>query len=1104
MSEARERLDDAARAAASAPQVSVLLEAPAGSGKTAVLTLRFLKLLALVDDPGEILAITFTRKAAAEMRGRVVRALRGELSAEDPVGAMLRPAAAAALTHGAARGWQLQAEPERLRIQTIDSFNYWLASQLPVASRAGGALSVTDSAEQLCQRAARRALLYAETEPELAADAQLLFERLDNHWMSFERLIAQMLRERGHWLHFVVREDTEALCRRVNASLAVLTGERLAALAALIAEPLRRRAMSLPGAAPLGTQPADLVHWQHFAHLVLTRNDWRRQLSAHRLRPGFTDSGARERLRELIEELRGIRGAQEALLAVRRAPAPELSAEDAAALAALARVLKSAAAQLHTVFAEAGRVDHTYVAGAAREALLEGGGPTELALRAGLKLRHILVDEFQDTSLAQVQLLEILTAGWQAGDGRTLFAVGDPMQSIYRFRDAEVGLFLRAHSAGIGALPLKSLRLRRNFRAVPALVEFTNEVFAEVFPATDQLAAGGVSYRDSLATRLPPPPRAGIEAVTLRLFPGDAAGEARAIATRVAQLRQLDPQGSVGVLVVAHAHAVPIIAALEAQGLEPLGVDLVPLRERPVVRDLVQLLRALTDLGDRAAWLAVLRAPWCGARLRTLTALSALGDTELVFEALGNPARLAHGEPSDRLHLERLRGVLGSALEGPGAMPLAAWLETTWLRLGASDAYRADELNDARTFFEALAERTSGSPWRGAEDLVPLLAELFSAPSAGLSPVQVMTVHRAKGLEFDHVVVAALERMTRAPERRLLRWIDLPGGLSDSNLLIAPVPRVGLREEEGDLNGYVKELIREHELNERRRLLYVATTRARHTLWLSGAPAAAADGSIKPDRRSPLALLWPALAGRFETQSVATGGGAPLARAGALRRLLPSWRPAEPPPAVTLARLPPAFLAAEPPEFSWVGETQRHVGTLVHAWLARLALEPQLPPAESADSALAAMRAGLRSAGVPHEELERAAARVLSAVRQTLGDARGRWILGSTHQEAHSEWQLSGVSGGRLRSVAIDRSFVDAQGTRWVVDYKTSVHEGGGLEQFLEHELERYRAQLETYMDLARGLGPQPVRAALYFPLIGAFRELPREGSGPLTDGPQN
>lgn len=1090
MNEEAARLDDAARLEATAPGASILLEAPAGSGKTAVLTQRFLRLLATVDDTDEILAITFTRKAAAEMRARVIRALRFELPANDPGAQALRPLATAALAHGARRGWQLAAEPERLRIQTIDSFNYWLASQLPVAARTGGALEVSEHPAELYSRAARRTLIGAEGDPELAADTQRLFERLDNHWLNLERLIAQMLGERGHWLHFVFREDPAALCRRVDASLTSLALERLAALSALIPEHLRRRAERLPGAAPLGTDIAALGHWKHFAHLVLTRNDWRKQLSAHRLRPGFTDPDARERLRELIGELRGIGGAREALLELRRAPEATLSAGEREAIVALSRILSRAAAELHAVFAESGRVDYTYVTGAARAALSEGGEPTDLALRAGLKLRHLLVDEFQDTSLAQFQLLEVLTAGWEQDDGRTLFAVGDPMQSIYRFRDAEVGLFLRARASGIGRVRLQPLRLRRNFRAVHGLVEFTNQLFSQVLPPTDQLRVGGVSYRESLASRSGEAQVPGIAAVTLRVHPNDRHGEARAVAARVADLRRLDPQASVAVLVVAHAHAVPLIGALEARGLKPLGVDLVPLRERLVVRDLVQLTRALSDLADRAAWLAVLRAPWCGARLGTLNALSGPADRELVIEALGNPERLARCDPADRLHLERLREVLAGALAGRGAEPVASWLERTWSRLGASDAYRADELIDARAFFDALAGHTAASGWRGPEELAPLLERLFSAPAAGAAAVQVMTIHRAKGLEFDHVLIAALDRAVRAPERRLLRWVDMPSEASESNLLLAPVPSVGAREEEGDLDGYLKDLIRQRDSNERRRLMYVAATRARRTLWLSGAPGAAADGIVKPDKRSPLALLWPALGERFEIVAGAAPGSAPPIVAGPLLRLRPSWSPAELPAAVPLERLPPAYLASEPTEFSWVGETQRHIGTLTHAWLARLAQGERLPEAAAFLEQRAAIRAELRRLGVPERELARAAELVLTAVQQTLADERGRWILGPQHAEAHSEWELSGVSGGRLRRVVIDRSFVDERGERWVVDYKTSVHEGGGLEEFLEQEIERYRTQLATYRELARGLGAQPVRAALYFPLLKAFREL--------------
>ena len=1086
------QLDEGARTAASAPTESVLLEAPAGSGKTAVLTRRFLRLLARVDDPGEILAITFTRKAAAEMQARVLRALRGEFPPDDPEAGELSALARAALAHAAARGWDIATSPQRLRIQTIDALNYWLASQLPVASRTGGVLNVIDSAGELYRRAARHTLLAAESDPELAAHAQLLFERTDNQWMYLERLIAQMLAERGHWLPFVAREEPQALCRRVNATLANLTRTRLELLCALLPQALRDRAQSLPGCGPLGCEPAELVHWKHLAHLLLTRDDWRRQLIAHRLGPQFAADAARQQLRQLIEELRGVAGARESLLAVARAPAAQLSADDARAIESLSRMLWRAAAELHAEFAQAQRVDHTFVAGAAREALTENGEPTDLALRTGLALRHILVDEFQDTSLVQVQLLRMLTVGWEQGDGRTLFVVGDPMQSIYRFRDAEVGLFLAARGAGIGALKLRALQLRRNFRALPELVAFTNELFSRVLPPADDLSTGAVSYRMSIAARRPDSggaaPQRARDSVLLKLFPQGPATEARAIAAHLAELRRDDPARTAAVLVAAHAHAVPIVAALTAEGIPSCAVDLVPLRERLIVRDLVQLTRALFDLADRTAWLAVLRAPWCGARLRTLTALSTLNDRELIFAALGDPERLARCEPEDLPRLARLRGVLGESLAERAGTAVVDLLERTWLRLGASDAYESHELEDARAFFAALASRAATFEWRGPEDFGTLLEHLYSAPRSGSEAVQVMTIHRAKGLEFDHVIVPALQRATRGAERRLLRWIDLPGGQSSSELLISPSPPVGAAEESG-LNVFIRELNHQRDTHERGRLMYVAATRARRTLWLSAAPAVAEDGTVKPDRRSMLALLWPALAERF--QRVESAAAVPVAAPGVpLTRLQADWQPLAPPPAVPVRQLPAAYLAPEPLEFSWVRETQREIGSVVHARLARLARLPQLPAAANLENERGAVLAELARAGVQDSEQARAAELILRSLRQTLSDTRGRWILSATHREACSEWELSGVSGGRLRNVKIDRSFIDESGTRWVIDYKTSSHEGGDLEAFVAREIERYRPQLEGYLELARALGPEPVRAALYFPLLGEFREV--------------
>src|SRR5882757_7028046 len=179
--------DASARDRASDPRRSILLQAPAGSGKTTVLTERLLRLLSVVDEPVENLAITFTRKAAAEMRARVLKALRGEVDTSSAQGARVRQFADAALARAAARGWDLAQDPGRLRIQTIDSFNLRLATQLTVTAKAGGSLLITERPHELYNRAARQTLAAADHDEQLAADVELLFERLDNNWSNVQR-----------------------------------------------------------------------------------------------------------------------------------------------------------------------------------------------------------------------------------------------------------------------------------------------------------------------------------------------------------------------------------------------------------------------------------------------------------------------------------------------------------------------------------------------------------------------------------------------------------------------------------------------------------------------------------------------------------------------------------------------------------------------------------------------------------------------------------------------------------------------------------------------------------------------------------------------------
>lgn len=137
-----------------------------------------------------------------------------------------------------------------------------------------------------------------------------------------------------------------------------------------------------------------------------------------------------------------------------------------------------------------------------------------------------------------------------------------------------------------------------------------------------------------------------------------------------------------------------------------------------------------------------------------------------------------------------------------------------------------------------------------------------------------------------------------------------------------------------------------------------------------------------------------------------------------------------------------------------------------------------------------AFRSALASLGVPELDLEDAVSRVERAIRSTISDERGRWILQSDRAGSACEYALAGLIAGRVVSARVDRTFVDADGVRWIVDYKTSFHEGSGLEGFLDNELARYRDQLTTYRTIFGLMDNCVVRAGLYFPLLSAWREL--------------
>jgi ATP-dependent exoDNAse (exonuclease V) beta subunit len=190
-----------------------------------------------------------------------------------------------------------------------------------------------------------------------------------------------------------------------------------------------------------------------------------------------------------------------------------------------------------------------------------------------------------------------------------------------------------------------------------------------------------------------------------------------------------------------------------------------------------------------------------------------------------------------------------------------------------------------------------------------------------------------------------------------------------------------------------------------------------------------------------------------------------------------------------VARAPDAD-SGERVAFEWAGDVARAVGTVVHRFLQQLA-QAEEPGLEALPGFEAAARRLLLEEGLPLAQVAPALQRVRRALEQTLADGRGQWILSAAHAEPRSELPLTAVIDGRLRHLVIDRTFVDADGIRWIIDYKTGTHEGGDIAGFLDQEQERYRAQLAAYAAAFRALEDRPVRTALYYPLVaGGWREV--------------
>ncbi|AXC11854.1 ATP-dependent DNA helicase pcrA [Acidisarcina polymorpha] len=1169
-------LDQEARDQALDTTRSILVQAPAGSGKTELLTMRFLKLLAMVEEPEQVLAITFTKAATAEMRHRILSKLEQvrsneALSSEDFQAVAL---ARAALANSNQRGWRLLEQSQRLNIQTIDSLCLGIAHQMPLTARLSGTLEPTENAQPLYRDAARRTLdQLGGSDVELNAALTSLLTLRDSNLRDCESLLTGMLGTRDQWMRAFplageidweqARVKLEAPLQReigkvLNEAHALLSSHpmmtaELLELAdyACNSTELKIDIKLLAGLQELPGVSAEFIqHWHCLCDLLLTNEGQPRK--RYDITTGFPPkkNNAKQRMNLLVGDLTKIPRLHGLLVDIRNLPPARYSEQQWKTLRSMFTALRHAAVELNSVFAERGSVDFVEIGMAARAVLL-GIGAEGLPSDRGTQIHHLLIDEFQDTSRRQHELIALLLQSWTADaeDGRTFFLVGDPMQSIYMFRQADVELFDLVRRQGLNTgkrmLPVKDLHLQTNFRSSAGIVKPLNSIFKIIFPHNANAEAAAVDFLPGVAKNMNQSPGAYqvhpdyVESAK-NLQGDDAdeddrslhAGEAdQGETSRVLEIihRHLPTieaaqrdgkEFTVAVLARAKNHLIHIAAALREQQIPFRAIELENLGGRQEILDLQSLTRALLHPMDRIAWLALLRAPWCALELREIHLLCGTDDRQRMEASVARQIeeRICLLTEEAQRRVSRLTSVLQTALRSRYSQTsFASWIERTWRSLGGAACVDVTGYENALAYFRMLERVSPDGIGAMGEEFSDQLNRLFARPDPETSErcgIQLMTIHKAKGLGFNVVLLPGLHKRAQRDAPSLIRYLERTTG-EGIELLAAPIDSKG--EDTSALNRWVQLQRDNREAEERKRLLYVACTRAREELHLFGT-ATVTNSTLSSKPGTLLNTAWPALEPVFVSRR-------PLPVAEPIQGIL-----AFPPPASsssilsaiaagaavsTIQRLPAnwsrqTFLSNVTKTVSNTAVTadvpvqdqrrpqgarsSRTLGTVVHALFERsISLRRSgLPGSQllAGSPRLYEQALGLaRHEGLTPGDAEACAKLSMKALRFALEDEEGVWILTPRDEDGvESSW--TGLVDGVARTLRIDRFFragaeplSEGSDCLWIIDYKTAAPNVSG---FLDEEQLIYREQLESYgrmMRLAHG-DEVKLRLGLYYPLL--------------------
>lgn len=1056
--------DIAARNTALDIHRSFIVQAPAGSGKTSLLTQRYLALLAIVNNPEEIIAITFTKKAAAEMAQRIVEALELGQSPE-PEQAYLKQTyllAKKALKQDALKKWQLLHNKHRLRILTIDAFCLFLTNRMPLLAKAIPFSKVNDNSEQLYRNAALQCLETASSRAPYQQALKTIQGHLGNNPEQLCQLLMLMLQKREQWLKYIIsskhadREDFEATLASIQHALCQQIIDKLDnALLDDLEQILHYQASHL---AESIVNQVDELDWQDFncwqAIAKLCLSSKLEPKSRFTKKEGFPSDSAFKNPQEKIiakeikaklahfnQQLREDPKLLDLLKEALLLPSCAYSDEQWLILQALLSLLPLLVAELAIIYNEQAQVDFTEISLQALQAL-GGQLPSELALYLDYTIGHLLIDEFQDTSKKQYQLLECLTEGWQYDDGRTLFVVGDPMQSIYRFREADVGLFLKMQHQGLPQVTLTPLYLECNFRSSFSIVDFVNQCCKHIFPHQENMELGAVCYSASKT----------LDQNQAPAIIGAAYQDKQQQAQGIVDYIKNNPQENIAILVRSRSQLKEIIHLIEKQSIAIEGVDLKNITDNYIINLLMAIIKMILSPQDLNAFADILVSPLSGLTYQETEQWfsSAKLSKRCDFMALRDALTILNQNARQRAL--KILDILTEQMALQGRQTLYIACQKVWRDLNGSLLENESNQADINQFWQIL-EKYQTLPVDGAA-LESELGKFYSS-QASQSNIKIMTIHKSKGLEFDTVILPGLEYSSKDANTNLLTWLET----GDGHLLLSPIHSAF--DNQDKLTRYIKHIDKLKQGYESQRLFYVAITRAKTKLILS---------HCHPIEKSPPAGSFLSFLNShvdFKTADESERGSKQKkdnneqSNQSAAVRLTQSLFEAKPAAKSEHNELPKIIIQ----------DPKQIIGTFIHEQLYFYA--EQKAPLKLCQQTYAKSR--LSALGLAEQDFPQAWQTYHQCIDNINRCKTGQWIL-ENHTEARNEYAL--VSNGK--TFIVDRTFKE-DNTRWIIDYKITTQ--------IEEGLTGYQSQLNQYAALFHALGDTNIKLMLYYPLLSKAKQ---------------